>query len=52
MADIVESLVGAVLVDSSSSTGSTAGSTAGAGQQCNWAAAWKVVLQLLPSLRK
>jgi hypothetical protein len=47
LADVVESLVGAVLVDSSST-----GSTAGAGQQYNWSAGWKVVQQLLPSLRK
>lgn len=45
LADIVESLVGAVLVDSSSS------SSRGNADHYNWAAAWQVVQRLLLSLR-
>jgi dsRNA-specific ribonuclease len=43
LADIVESLVGAVLVDSSRSSSR--------GERFNWAAAWQVVQRLLPPLR-
>jgi dsRNA-specific ribonuclease len=46
LADIVESLVGAVLVDSSRSS-----SSAGSGERYNWAASWQVVQRLLPTLR-
>lgn len=51
LADIVESLVGAVLVDSSSgSLGAGGSSSRVGGGSYNWAAAWQAVRQLLPGM--